>query len=72
MSTFVVYPTAEQEKAVEDFLESQNVSFDKEEESVELPQHVLDGIKRGQEDFKAGRFISYEEFKKRQVYSKPL
>jgi predicted transcriptional regulator len=36
-----------------------------EEEEKELPQHVLDGIKRGQEDIAAGRFITFDEFKKR-------
>jgi len=41
-----------------------------DEESVffqaeHLPQHVLDGIKRGEEDIVAGRYITFEEFKKR-------
>ncbi|WP_316813964.1 type II toxin-antitoxin system RelE/ParE family toxin [Pedobacter heparinus] len=30
-----------------------------------LPQHVIEGIKRGHADFEAGRSISFEEFKKR-------
>jgi len=63
MSTYVINPTAEQEKLITAFLEEQHISFYKEDET--LPQHVLDGIKRGQEDFEAGRFITFEEFKKK-------
>ena len=64
MSTYLVYPTNEQEKAVKEFLETLNVSFEKEND-VNLPNHVLEGIARGQEDIKAGRTITLEEFKKR-------
>jgi hypothetical protein len=35
-----------------------------------LPNHVLEGIARGQEDVKAGRTITFEEFKKRLSISK--
>ncbi len=67
MSTYLVYPTSEQEQAVKEFLETLHIPFQKEDDEEKLPQHVLDGIKRGQEDFKAGRFISYEEFRKRHL-----
>ena len=63
MSTYVIHPTIEQEKVVKAFLEALNIFFEKEDET--LPQHVLDGIKRGQEDAAAGRFITFEEFKKK-------
>jgi predicted transcriptional regulator len=64
MSTYVIYPTNEQEKFMKAFLEALEISFVKDDE-VGLPQHVLDGIARGQADIEAGRFITYEEFKKR-------
>jgi hypothetical protein len=35
------------------------------EEDEELPQYVLDGIKRGQKDAAAGRTITLDKFKKR-------
>lgn len=63
MSTFVIYPTVEQEKAVKAFLEALEIHFEKEDET--LPEHVLEGIKQGQEDAAAGRFITFEEFKKK-------
>lgn len=31
----------------------------------ELPKHVLEGIARSQDDIAAGRFITFEEFKKK-------
>ncbi|GAB2974094.1 hypothetical protein GCM10027049_05370 [Mucilaginibacter puniceus] len=64
MSTFVINPTAEQEKIITAFLKEQQIDFFKEEEE-ELPQHVLDGIARGQADIAAGRFITFDEFKKK-------
>ncbi len=63
MSTFVINPTAEQEKLITAFLEEQHIPFFKEDET--LPQYVLEGIKRGQEDFEAGRFTTFEDFKKK-------
>ncbi|HTK22433.1 MAG TPA: DUF2683 family protein [Mucilaginibacter sp.] len=63
MSTFVIHLTAEQEKVVKAFLEALDIHFEKEDETV--PGHVLEGIKRGQEDAAAGRFTSFEEFKKK-------
>ena len=64
MAAYVIYPTDEQEKLMKDFLEASDISFVKDDE-VELPPHVLAGIARGQEDIRAGRFITFEEFKKR-------
>ena len=64
MSMFVIHPTEEQEKVVKAFLEALDIPFATDEEE-QLPPHVLEGIKKGQEDVAAGRFITYEEFKKR-------
>jgi predicted transcriptional regulator len=64
MAAYVIYPTEEQEKLLKAFLEASEISFVKDDEG-ELPQHVLDGIARGQADFEAGRFITFEEFKKK-------
>jgi predicted transcriptional regulator len=65
MATYVAYPTNEQEKFLKAFLEALEIPFIKDDEQEELPQHVLDGIARGQADIEAGRFITFEEFKKR-------
>jgi hypothetical protein len=64
MATYVIYPTDEQEKFMKAFLEALEISFVKDDEDP-LPQHVLDGIARGQADIEAGRFITFEEFKKK-------
>ena len=61
METLIVYPTKAQEKAVTAFLEALNVQFEKKQTA--LPPHVLAGIKKGQEDIKAGDTFTYEEFK---------
>ena len=66
MKTYLLYPNGDQEKIIADFLEANNISFFEDDDAQEdLPQHVLDGIKRGQEDVKAGRTITLEEFRKR-------
>lgn len=62
--TYIVYPTKEQEKAVEAFFEALEVSFEKDSVSEKLPEHVLAGIARGLEDIRAGRTMTFEEFKK--------
>lgn len=62
MATYVIYPTDEQEKFMKAFLEALEISFVKDDQE-ELPSHVLEGIARGQADFEAGRFITFEEFK---------
>ncbi len=64
MSTFVIHTDKEQEKIVKAFLEALGISFEKDDNEV-LPQHVLEGIARGQEDFEAGRYITFDEFKKK-------
>jgi predicted transcriptional regulator len=63
MAAYVIYPTEEQEKLLKAFLEASEISFVKDDEG-ELPPHVLAGIARGQADIEAGRFITFEEFKK--------
>ena len=68
METLIVYPTKAQEKAVTAFLKALNVQFEKKEEV--LPPHVLAGIKKGQEDIKAGDTFSYDEFKQQLSISK--
>jgi len=64
MSTYLIHPVGDQEKIVRAFLEALDISFEKEEDD-ELPQHVLDGIARGLEDYEAGRYITFDEFKKK-------
>ena len=68
METLLVYPTKAQEKAVTAFLQGLNVQFEKKQEI--LPPHVLEGIKKGQEDIKAGDTFTYEEFKQQLSISK--
>ncbi len=64
MSTFVIHTDKEQEKIVKAFLEALDISFEKDEDKP-LPQHVLDGIARGLEDYEAGRYITFDAFKKK-------
>ena len=70
MSTFVIHPTEEQEKIVKAFLEALDISFIKDDEPAELPEHVLKGIQQGLEDFEAGNYITLDEFKKKLSVSK--
>ena len=63
MATYLIHPTEEQEKIVKAFLDALDISFDKEDET--LPPHVLAGIEKGREDVKAGRTMSFDEFKSR-------
>ncbi|MFD0763711.1 DUF2683 family protein [Mucilaginibacter lutimaris] len=65
MSTFVINPTDEQAKIVKAFLEALDISFIKDDPTTELPEHVLKGIQKSREDFKAGRTMTFEEFKSR-------
>ena len=64
MSTFVIHTDKEQEKIVRAFLEALDISFEKDDNET-LPPHVLDGIARGREDIAAGRFVTFDEFKKK-------
>ncbi len=68
MSTFVITPSSEQEEQVKAFLEKLHIPFFKDDET--LPDFVLEGIAQGEEDIKAGRFITHEEFKKRMKSAK--
>ena len=64
METYLVHPDKSQEKALKAFLKPLDVPYEiKKGES--LPVRVMKGIKKGQEDIKAGRAISLEEFKTR-------
>ena len=64
MKTYLLYPTEDQEKIIQAFLETNDITFLKEDEET-LPDSVLAGISKGQEDIQAGRTITLEEFKKR-------
>jgi hypothetical protein len=64
MAAYVIYPTDEQEKFMKAFLEALEISFVKDGDE-ELPPHVLAGIARGEADFAAGRFVTFDEFKKK-------
>lgn len=70
MSTYIVTPTAEQDKVVKAFLEALEVAFVKDDENVQLPEHVLKGIREGLDDFEAGRYVTLDEFKKKLSISK--
>jgi len=70
MTTLVVHPkTLAQEKAVEAVLRALDIAFDKIEASSDseevciLPPHVIDAIKISEEEFKNGKFYSYQEVK---------
>jgi len=62
-------PTDEQEKFLQAFLETLEIPFVKDDDE-DLPQHILDGIAQGHADIEAGRFITYDEFKKRMKSAK--
>jgi len=64
METYLVHPDKIQEKALKAFLEALQVPYEiKKQES--LPNHVMAGIKKGQEDIKAGKCFSLDEFKEK-------
>lgn len=64
METYVVHPDKFQEKALKAFLKALEVPFEIKKKAG-LPAHVISGIRKGQEDIKAGRSISLEEFKEK-------
>ena len=68
MEALIIYPTKAQEKTITDFLKALNVQFEKKKGV--LPPHVLAGIKKGQEDIKAGDTFTYDEFKQQLSISK--
>lgn len=67
MDTFIVRPeTKAQEKAVKAVLEALNIAFErKKEEKETLPSHVLEGVKRGQEQARKGLLTPHEEVMKK-------
>lgn len=64
METYVVHPDKFQEKALKAFLKALEVPFEIKKEA-NLPEHIISGIRNGQEDIKAGRSISLKEFKEK-------
>ncbi|HQT21854.1 MAG: hypothetical protein B7X86_04440 [Sphingobacteriales bacterium 17-39-43] len=58
METYIVRPDKFQEKA----LKALEVPFEIRKEA-NLPAYVVSGIRKGQEDIKAGKSITLEEFK---------
>ena len=69
METYVVRPDKFQEKALNAFLKALEVPFEIRKEP-NLPSHVISGIRRGQEDIKARKSITLEEFKDKITISK--
>jgi hypothetical protein len=65
METFVIHPDKQQGKALRAILKALNVPFEITTHDEVLPEHVIKGIKRGQDDVKAGRSITLNEFKQR-------
>ena len=63
MKTYLLYPTEDQEKIIQAFLETNDITFLKEEGET-LPDYVLAGITKGREDMQSGRTVTLEEFKK--------
>jgi hypothetical protein len=61
METYLVHPDKLQEKALKAFLKALEVPYEIKKEAS-FPAHVIKGIKKGQEDIKAGRTLSLEEF----------
>lgn len=69
METYVVRPDKVQGKALKAFLKALEVPFEIRKEA-NLPAHVVSGIRKGQEDIKAGKSITLEEFKDKIAISK--
>ena len=64
MTTIVVHSKKDQLKTLKAVLKALDMRFEEKKEE-KLPQHVIDGIKRGQEDLKAGRSITLDQFSER-------
>lgn len=64
MESYLVRPDKLQEKALRAFLEALEVPFDIRKESS-LPMHVIEGIRKGQQDVKFGISVSLEDFKEK-------
>jgi len=63
METYLVHPDKIQEKALKAFLKALEVPY--EIKSDVLPDHVKSGIRKGQDDIKAGKSFSLAEFKEK-------
>ncbi|WP_293304748.1 DUF2683 family protein [Pedobacter sp. UBA5917] len=64
METYLVHPDKIQEKALKAFLEALEVPYEIKKDDA-LPTHVVSGIRNGQDDIKAGKSFSLEEFKEK-------
>lgn len=64
METYLVHPDKIQEKALKAFLKALEVPYEIKKDNS-LPAHVVSGIKQGQEDIKARKSFSLEEFKEK-------
>lgn len=64
MNSITVHLDKVQLKIVKAFLKALGVPFEEQREE-KLPSHVLEGIKRGQEDIKAGRSLNLDQFAER-------
>ncbi|NRF41190.1 DUF2683 family protein [Pedobacter foliorum] len=53
METYFVHPDKSQEKALRAFLKALAVPYEKKKDEP-LPDHVVKGIKRGQDQLKSG------------------
>jgi hypothetical protein len=67
METLIIEPKNQKQLAkIKAFLKSLDVSFRQEKANdAILPAHVISAIRKGQEDIKAGKSISLEEFKEK-------
>lgn len=69
MNTIIVHPKTEAEQnAIQAFLEGLDVDFEtafyEEEDSCELPAHVIEGIKKSEQEIREGKFYTHEEVMK--------
>lgn len=64
METYLVHPDKMQEKALKAFLKALEVPYEIKKNDA-LPEHVVSGIRKGQNDIKAGKSFSLEEFKEK-------
>lgn len=69
MNTFIVHPKNQaQEKAVKAVLEALNIAFEKidtkaQDEEFILPPHVVQAVKKSEEQIKNGQSYSYNQVK---------
>lgn len=62
VETYLMHPDQFQEQTMKSLIKTSDSSLDIERP---LPEYVVNGIKKAQEDMKSGRSISLEAFKKR-------